>query len=126
MAVDMLKERLINEKMAITRVKPEQLDELLHPIVDPAAEAKSRIIARGLPAGPGGASGQIVFTAGDAVDQSIQFSVGDTAFAKDNCRLIRVFGHVWFDDVRYVHGQHLTIITLIKQIERTFAEKSDC
>ena len=68
MAIDMLKERLITEEMAVMRVKPEQLDELLHPIVDPVAEKKSSSIARGLPAGPGGASGQIVFTAEDAVE----------------------------------------------------------
>jgi len=68
MAVDMLKERLITEKMAVMRVKPEQLDELLHPIVDPVAEKKAEVLARGLPAGPGGASGQIVFKADDAVE----------------------------------------------------------
>ena len=68
MAMDMLKERLITEKMAVMRVKPDQIDELLHPIVDPAEEKKVRSIARGLPAGPGGASGQIVFTANDAVE----------------------------------------------------------
>ena len=68
MAVDMLKERLITERMAVMRVKPEQLDELLHPIVDPVAEKKSDSIAKGLPAGPGGASGQIVFTAEAAVE----------------------------------------------------------
>ncbi len=68
MAMDMLRERLINERTAIMRVKPGQLDELLHPIVDPAEEKKSRVIASGLPAGPGGASGQIVFTAEDAVE----------------------------------------------------------
>ena len=68
MATDMLGERLITEKMAVMRVRPDQLDELLHPIVDPAAENKAKPIARGLPAGPGGASGQIVFTAADAVE----------------------------------------------------------
>jgi len=68
MAMDMLKERLITEKTAVMRVKPGQLDELLHPIVDPAAEKKAVVIARGLPAGPGGASGEIVFTAEDAVE----------------------------------------------------------
>ncbi|MBN1830928.1 MAG: pyruvate, phosphate dikinase [Deltaproteobacteria bacterium] len=68
MAMDMLKEGLINEKTAIQRLKPEQLDELLHPIVDPAAEKRAKIIAKGLPAGPGGAAGQIVFTADDAVE----------------------------------------------------------
>ena len=68
MAMNMLKEKLIDEKTAIMRVKPEQLDELLHPIVDPAAEKGSKVIAKGLPAGPGGAAGQIVFTADDAVE----------------------------------------------------------
>jgi len=48
MAMDMLKEGLINEKTAIMRLKPEQLDELLHPIVDPEAEKGSKIIAKGL------------------------------------------------------------------------------
>ncbi len=68
MAMDMLKEKLINEKTAVMRVRPDQLNELLHPIVDPAAEKRAKEIARGLPAGPGGASGQIVFTAEEAVE----------------------------------------------------------
>ncbi len=67
MAMDMLSEGLIDKATAVLRVKPEQLDELLHPIVDPAAEAKAELIAKGLPAGPGGAYGQIVFSADDAV-----------------------------------------------------------
>ena len=67
MAMDMLAEKLIDENTAVTRVEPTQLDELLHPIVDPAAEKKSKPLAKGLPAGPGGACGQIVFTADDAV-----------------------------------------------------------
>jgi pyruvate, orthophosphate dikinase len=68
MAMDMLKEKLIDERTAVTRLKPEQLDELLHPIVDPASEKSAKVIARGLPAGPGGANGHIVFTAEDAVE----------------------------------------------------------
>jgi len=68
MAMDMLKERLITEKMAVMRVRPDQLDELLHPTIDPAAEKKTSPIAVGLPAGPGGANGQIVFTAEAAVE----------------------------------------------------------
>lgn len=68
MAMDMLEEKMIDEKTCVMRVKPVQLDELLHPIVNPAEEAKATIIAKGLPAGPGGAFGQIVFTAQDAVD----------------------------------------------------------
>ncbi|PWB68310.1 MAG: pyruvate, phosphate dikinase, partial [Holophagae bacterium] len=66
-AMDMLAEGLISKETAVLRVKPEQLDELLHPIVDPAAEKGGDLIAKGLPAGPGGARGQIVFTAEAAV-----------------------------------------------------------
>ncbi len=66
-AMDMVEEGLITREEAVLRVAPEQLDELLHPIVDPAAEKTAELLARGLPAGPGGASGQIVFTANDAV-----------------------------------------------------------
>ena len=66
-AMDMLAEGLIDERTAVLRVKPAQLDELLHPVVDPAAERTAHPLCRGLPAGPGGASGQIVFTAADAV-----------------------------------------------------------
>ncbi len=68
MAMDMLKEGLITAETAVTRVEPAQLDELLHPIIDPAAEKKAEPVAKGLPAGPGGAVGQIVFTANDAVE----------------------------------------------------------
>jgi pyruvate,orthophosphate dikinase len=67
MAMDMLQERLIDEKTAVMRLTPDQLDELLHPIVDPKAEKETKPLAGGLPAGPGGACGQIVFTANDAV-----------------------------------------------------------
>jgi pyruvate,orthophosphate dikinase len=67
MAMDMLKEKLIDEKAAVNRVEPSQLDELLHPICNPDAEKKVKPIAKGLPAGPGAAVGKIVFTAEDAV-----------------------------------------------------------
>ncbi len=67
MAMDMLEEGLIDEKTAIMRVAPTQLDELLHPILDPASEKTARVIAQGLPAGPGGSVGKIVFTSEDAV-----------------------------------------------------------
>ncbi|MFH0947663.1 MAG: pyruvate, phosphate dikinase [Elusimicrobiota bacterium] len=66
-AVDMVKEKLITKEVAVMRVTPSQLDELLHPIVDPITEAKSKPFAKGLPAGPGGATGMIVFSANDAV-----------------------------------------------------------
>lgn len=67
MAIDMYREKLISKEEAVMRVKPEQLDELLHPIVDPSAEKSTKAIAKGLPAGPGGATGQVVFSAADAV-----------------------------------------------------------
>ncbi|MBI5623350.1 MAG: pyruvate, phosphate dikinase [Elusimicrobia bacterium] len=66
-ALDMLKEKVITKDEAVLRVTPDQLDELLHPIVDPKAEAVTKPIAKGLPAGPGGAKGMVVFTAADAV-----------------------------------------------------------
>jgi pyruvate,orthophosphate dikinase len=67
MAMDMLQEGLIDEKTAVMRVDPAQLDELLHPICDPEAEKKVNPLVKGLPAGPGAAVGKIVFTAEDAV-----------------------------------------------------------
>ncbi len=67
MAMDMLHEKLIDEKTAVLRVDPAQLDELLHPICNPDAEKKVKTIVKGLPAGPGAAVGKVVFTAEDAV-----------------------------------------------------------
>jgi len=67
MAMDMLGEKLIDEKTAVLRVSPAQLDELLHPILDPKAEKNGKLIAKGLPAGPGGAVGRIVFNSAEAV-----------------------------------------------------------
>jgi pyruvate,orthophosphate dikinase len=63
-AVDMVKEGLIDEKTAVLRVAPSQLDQLLHPSLDPKAPKK--LIAKGLPASPGAVSGQVVFTADEA------------------------------------------------------------
>ncbi|MEC9457157.1 MAG: PEP/pyruvate-binding domain-containing protein, partial [Candidatus Neomarinimicrobiota bacterium] len=63
MAVDMVREGMINKQTALMRVKPDQLDELLHPMLDSQAEKKAMLLAKGLPAGPGGATGRIVFTA---------------------------------------------------------------
>jgi pyruvate,orthophosphate dikinase len=68
MAMDMLQEELISKQEAILRVKPSQLDELLHPVIDPKVEAQTEPLAKGLPAGPGGATGVVVFTAQDAVN----------------------------------------------------------
>ena len=68
MASEMVKEKMIDGKTAIGRVSPSQLDELLHPIVDPNVEKSTPLLAKGLPAGPGGATGKVVFTAQAAVD----------------------------------------------------------
>jgi pyruvate,orthophosphate dikinase len=69
-AVDMVEEGLIDEDEALLRVDPEQLNQLLRPIFDPEekkkAEREGRIVARGLPAGPGAASGRVVFFPSDA------------------------------------------------------------
>ena len=62
MALDMLKEGRIDEKEVVMRLSPEQLDELLHPILDADDEKKHTVIAKGLPAGPGGAVGRIALT----------------------------------------------------------------
>ena len=66
MAVEMAKEGMIDKPTALMRVKPEQLDELLHPMLNVESEKKAELLAKGLPAGPGGATGRIVFTADDA------------------------------------------------------------
>ncbi|MFQ5346790.1 MAG: putative PEP-binding protein, partial [Rhodothalassiaceae bacterium] len=63
-AVDMVAEGLIDEEEAVLRVEPEALDQLLHPTLDP--DAPRDVIARGLPASPGAASGAVVFTADEA------------------------------------------------------------
>ncbi len=63
-AVDMVSEKLIDKKEALQRIEPESLDQLLHPTLDP--KAKVQIIAKGLPASPGAASGIVVFTSQEA------------------------------------------------------------
>ena len=65
-AVDMVREGLISEKEALLRVSLEDVEAFLHPTIDP--EADRDIIARGLPASPGGATGQVVFSADEAVE----------------------------------------------------------
>src|SRR5690606_21722241 len=64
-AVDLVKEGLIDRPTAVKRVDPDQLDELLHPMFDPSAKKKK--IAKGINASPGAALGKAVFTAEDAV-----------------------------------------------------------
>jgi pyruvate,orthophosphate dikinase len=68
MATEMHKEKLIDIKTAVMRVGPNQLVELLLPMLDPKAQLTSPVIAKGLPAGPGGAKGRVVFTSNDAVE----------------------------------------------------------
>ncbi|MDE6105852.1 MAG: pyruvate, phosphate dikinase [Bacteroidales bacterium] len=65
-AMDLLKEGLIDEKEALLRIEPAKLDELLHPVFDKAALASATVMAKGLPASPGAAAGKIVFFAEDA------------------------------------------------------------
>ena len=63
LAVDMVAEGLITQEEAIGRVTPDQLDQLLHPMIDPAGRVKVEALAQGLNASPGAATGQVVFTA---------------------------------------------------------------
>ncbi len=65
-AVDLLKEGLIDEKTALLRLEPNKLDELLHPVFNPDALKSAKVLAKGLPASPGAATGQIVFFADEA------------------------------------------------------------
>ncbi len=67
-AVDMVKEGLIDKKTAVSRVEPEQVDRLLHPMFDP--EAEKEVIAKGLPASPGAAVGKVALTAAEAVEMA--------------------------------------------------------
>jgi pyruvate,orthophosphate dikinase len=69
-AMEMLQQGMIDEKTALLRINPDRLNELLHPVFDPRALAEASAIARGLPASPGAASGQIVFFADDADEWS--------------------------------------------------------
>ena len=66
-AVDMVKEKLIDKKTAVLRIKPEQIGQLLHPMFDSEGQKKAKVFSKsGLPASPGAALGQAVFTARDA------------------------------------------------------------
>jgi pyruvate,orthophosphate dikinase len=93
MAVEMAKKGLISEATAVLRVRPSQLDELLHDMLDPAEEKKARVLAKGLPAGPGGSTGQVVFTADDA-----------EKWAKEGKKVILVRNETSPEDV---HGMHI-------------------
>jgi len=78
-AMDLLRENKIDEKTVLKRMEPEKLDELLHPVFDKSAVKNAKVIAKGLPASPGAATGHIVFFADDA-----------EAWAKRNKRVILV------------------------------------
>jgi len=98
MAVEMFHENLISKEEAILRVAPAQLDELLHPMLDPESERLASILAKGLPAGPGGTSGQVVFTADDA-----------EVWAKKGKQVILVRNETSPEDV---HGMHAAMAIL--------------
>ena len=78
-AVDLVKEGLIDKETAVMRVEPDQINQLLHPVFDAAELAKATPVAKGLPASPGAATGQIVFSADDAA-----------AFAEEGKKVILV------------------------------------
>ena len=65
-AMDLYRDGIIDDKTVLKRMEPEKLNELLHPVFDTAALAKAKVIANGLPASPGAATGRIVFFADDA------------------------------------------------------------
>jgi len=69
-AVEMVQEGLIDKREAVLRVDPQQLDQLLHPVLDPASKKSLTKLATGLPASPGAAVGTVVFTADEAVEQA--------------------------------------------------------
>lgn len=92
MAAEMAEEGMITAEEAVMRVQPNQLDEIMHPMVDPDSEKTTEQYAKGLPAGPGGATGQIVFTADDA-----------EAWAAEGKKVVLVRNETSPEDV---HGMH--------------------
>lgn len=72
MATDMYKNGLIDAETAVMRVAPNQLVELLLPMIDPSEEKKNKPVAKGLPAGPGGAVGKVVFSSETAVEEGLK------------------------------------------------------
>jgi pyruvate,orthophosphate dikinase len=74
-AVEMVEEGLIDKKEAVLRVDPQQLDQLLHPVLDPKSKKELTLLAKGLPASPGASVGTIVFNANDAVEKSAKAPV---------------------------------------------------
>jgi len=74
-AVEMVAEGLIDKREAVLRVDPQQLDQLLHPVLDPKSKKELTLLATGLPASPGASVGTIVFNANDAVEKSAKAPV---------------------------------------------------
>ncbi|MEA2626869.1 MAG: pyruvate, orthophosphate dikinase, partial [Candidatus Binatota bacterium] len=115
MAVDMVRERLINRKEAVLRVNPSALVQILLPMVDPAGERTAEVLGKGLPAGPGAAAGRIALTADEAVEMSRENveaaekarAAGDHEAARqlaDDARVILVRNETSPEDV---HGMHV-------------------
>ncbi len=92
-ANEMLKQNMLDEKTALLRIEPQKLDALLHPIFDPQAIKAAKVIAKGLPASPGAATGQIVFFADDA-----------EAWAEKRHRVILVRIETSPEDLRGMHA----------------------
>ena len=100
MATEMYKEKMIDGKTAIMRVAPNQLVELLLPMLDPKVELITNPIARGLPAGPGGARGRVVFSSDDSV-----------AWALKGEKVILVREETSPEDVDGMHKAHAILTT---------------
>ena len=90
-AVEMVHEGLIDSREAVKRVQPAQIDQLLHPMIDP--QASLQVLGRGLPASPGAASGQAVFTAEDAVRRH-----------ENGARVLLIRGETSPEDIRGMHA----------------------
>ncbi|CAJ1394827.1 unnamed protein product [Effrenium voratum] len=97
-AVDMANEGLISKSQALMRLKPELIDQLLHPTLDP--KAKKQVIAKGLPASPGAAAGKVVFTADEAVRR-----------AKDGEKVLLVRIETSPDDIHGLHAAEGVLTT---------------
>jgi pyruvate, orthophosphate dikinase len=82
-AVDMFNEGMIDEQTALMRVEPNKLDELLHPVFDKDELKKTKVLAKGLPASPGAATGQIVFFADEASNYPISILVRQETSPED-------------------------------------------
>ena len=102
MAVDMVAGKLITAQEAVLRIKPDALVQVLLPMVDPKAERDARAIAKGLPAGPGGAHGRIVFTAKDAVREAEAMKSSD-ATVRENGKIILVRDETNPEDIDGMH-----------------------